>query len=55
MINLEHCSKFSELTIRAKAGIVVNQPQNFNSLDPDVFRETFKLMADTGQVLFEAF
>jgi hypothetical protein len=34
---------------------VLSQPKNFHSLDPDVFRETFRLLAELGQVLFEAF
>lgn len=55
LIKLEQAAKFSELTIRAKAGLVLTQPHNFNSVQPDVFRETFKVMADVGQVLFEAF
>jgi hypothetical protein len=55
LLRLEHCAKFTELTIRAKAGLVLTQPVNFNSINPDVCRETFKLMSDVGQVLFEAF
>lgn len=52
---LHDYAKFSELLVKAKAGLVLTQPTNFKSLDPDNFRETFKNLADLGQVLFEAF
>lgn len=55
LLKLEEFSKFSEMTIKAHAGLVVSQPQNFNNLDPDVFRETFGLMGEIGQILFESF
>lgn len=55
LLHLEEYAKFSELVIKAQAGIVLSQPQNFNNLDPDVFRETFKIMGEIGQILFEAF
>ncbi len=55
LIKLEECSKFTELIIRAKAGLVLSQPDNFRKLDPDVFRETFHLISEIGQVLFDAF
>lgn len=55
LLHLEEYAKFSEMVVKAQAGLVLSQPQNFNSLDPDVYRETFKLLGDIGQVLFEAF
>lgn len=55
LVKLERCSNFTELTVRAHAGLALTQPQNFNSLDPDVFRETFRLLSELGRVLFEAF
>ena len=55
LLHLEEYAKFSEMVIKAHAGLVLSQPQNFNNLDPDVFRETFKLMGEIGQTLFEAF
>jgi len=55
LLKLEEYSKFTELRVRAGHGLVLSQPKNFHSLDPDVFRETFRLLAELGQVLFEAF
>lgn len=55
LLHLEEYAKFSEMVIKAHAGIVLSQPENFNNLDPDVYRETFKLLGEVGQILFEAF
>jgi hypothetical protein len=55
LLNLQEYAKFSEMVIKAHAGLVLSQPQNFNTLDPDVCRETFKLLGEVGQTLFEAF
>ncbi len=55
LLHLEEYAKFSEMVIKAHAGLVLSQPQNFNNLDPDVYRETFKLLGEIGQILFEAF
>ncbi len=55
LLHLEEYAKFSEMVIKAHAGIVLSQPQNFNNLDPDVYRETFKILGEVGQILFEAF
>ncbi|HEY9785574.1 MAG TPA: hypothetical protein V6D17_09255 [Candidatus Obscuribacterales bacterium] len=55
LMRLEHYSKFSELLVRAKAGLCLSQPQSFQSLNLDVCKETFKTMGEIGQVLFEAF
>lgn len=52
---LEQYCKFSELTIRVDAGLALMQSRSFNSLDLDVYRETFKLLGEMGQILFEAF
>lgn len=53
--SLERCSKFTELTVKAHAGLVLAQPQNFRTLNADVLRETFRLLSELGQVLFEVF
>lgn len=55
LLHLSEFAKFNELVVRAHAGLVLTQPTNFNSLDADIYRETFKVMADIGQTLFEAF
>jgi hypothetical protein len=55
LLNLHEYAKFSEMVIKAHAGLVLSQPQNFNTLDPDVYHETFKMMGEVGQILFEAF
>lgn len=55
LLRLEHYAKFSELLVRAEAGLSLSQPQAFNNLDLDVCRETFKTMGELGQILFEAF
>ncbi|MBI4534392.1 MAG: hypothetical protein HY711_10655 [Candidatus Melainabacteria bacterium] len=52
---LEEFSKFSELTVRSDAGLYLAQPQSFRALDLDICRETFRLLGELGQVLFEAF
>jgi hypothetical protein len=52
---LHRYAKFSELLVKADSGLWLAQPVSFKSLDPDLFRETFKMLGDIGQVLFEAF
>ncbi|HEY9713598.1 MAG TPA: hypothetical protein V6C72_09005 [Chroococcales cyanobacterium] len=52
---LDEYAKFSELFVKVDAGLSLSQPTCFNKLDSDVFRETFKLLGDLGQVIFEAF
>ncbi|HEY9774885.1 MAG TPA: hypothetical protein V6C81_14070 [Planktothrix sp.] len=52
---LHKYSRFSELLVKAESGLWLAQPISFKSLDPDLFRETFKMLGDIGQVLFEAF
>jgi hypothetical protein len=46
---------FTEITIKADAGLSVSQPKSFDALDLDVAREVFKVIGELGQVLFEAF
>jgi len=48
-------TKFSEMGVKAKAGLYLTQPTNFNTVSPDVIRVTFKQLGELGQVLFEAF
>lgn len=55
LISLEDYSKFSEITIKTDAGIVLSQPKSFNAVDLDACRVTFKTLAEIGQVIFEAF
>ncbi len=55
LLRLERMSHFTELTIKANAGLAVSQGTSFNALDLDAAREIFKVMGELGQVLFEAF
>jgi hypothetical protein len=55
LCKLEQYCKFSELTIRVDAGLALSQSRSFVNLDLDVYRETFKLVGELGQILFEAF
>lgn len=52
---LQQQSHFDEMVIRSKAGITLGQPTPFNALDLDQCLQTFKLLADIAQVLFELF
>ncbi|MBX9769965.1 MAG: hypothetical protein K2X29_01260 [Candidatus Obscuribacterales bacterium] len=52
---LEQFCKFSELHIISDAGLSLNQPRAFKTLDLDICRETFRIMGELGQVLFDAF
>jgi hypothetical protein len=52
---LQMTTKFSEMGVKSKAGLYLTQPTNFNSVNLDVVRVTFKTMGEIGQVLFEAF
>jgi hypothetical protein len=52
---LEQYGHFSEMTIKSDAGLYLSQPKSFRDLDLDVCRETFRLLGELGQVLFEAF
>jgi hypothetical protein len=48
-------AKFSELVIKTDAGIFLSQPNNFNSLDLDVCRGTFRILGELAHILHEAF
>ncbi|MBX9671542.1 MAG: hypothetical protein K2X93_28395 [Candidatus Obscuribacterales bacterium] len=53
--SLQTATKFSELGIKAKAGLYLSQPTNFNSISLDVVRTTFKAIGELGQILVESF
>ena len=55
LMRLEHHSKFSEFLLKSGAGLSLSQPTSFNSLEANVFQETFKVLGDIGQVLVEDF
>lgn len=55
IIKLETFCKFSELHIISNGGLCLIQPRAFGTLDIDICRETFRIMGDLGQVLFDAF
>jgi hypothetical protein len=55
LLKLEQYAKFTEMTVKTDAGLYLSQPKSFQSLDLDVCRETFKLLGELGQVVFEAF
>ncbi len=55
LLALEKYAKFSELTVKSDAGLVLSQPKSFNSLDLDCCRSTFRTLAEIGQVIFDAF
>jgi hypothetical protein len=55
MIKLEKMTKFTEVTIKTDAGLSLSQPTAFNNLDLDICKETFRGLADLGQILFESF
>ena len=55
LVRLEEFSKFGELSVKSDAGIFLSQPKSFTALDLDVCRETFRLVGELGQVLFESF
>jgi len=55
LLELAKYSQFTELLIRADAGLCLTQPTSFNTLDLEVCRETFRLLAEIGQIMREAF
>jgi hypothetical protein len=55
LLRLERISHFTEVTVRANAGLAVSQAKSFNSLDLDTAREIFKVMGELGQIMFESF
>ncbi len=55
LLKLHRHSSFNELKIASNAGLYLSQPTSFSKLDLDLCRETFKLLGEMGQVLYEAF
>lgn len=55
LLKLEEMTKFSEIQIKANAGLSLSQPKSFSSLDLDVYLETFRSLSELGQILFESF
>lgn len=55
LLALEQYAKFSEITIKTDAGVVLSQPKNFSAMDLDACRVAFKTLGEIGQVIFEAF
>jgi hypothetical protein len=55
MVKLEKMTKFTEIVIKAEAGLSLSQPKSFNALELDVCKETFRSLAELGQILFESF
>jgi hypothetical protein len=55
ILQLEKYSHFNEMLINSGAGLYLSQPVNFLSLDLNLCKEIFNVMAGLGQVLFEAF
>jgi hypothetical protein len=53
--DLQQYAGFSELRVKAKAGLIMVQPTNFNSLPLDVAKESFRLLGEIGQILFDTF
>ncbi len=52
---LQEQEHFSEMVINSSAGLYLAQPTPFGALDLEQCKETFNLLANLGQVLFEAF
>jgi hypothetical protein len=55
LLKLEEMTKFNEIQIKANAGLSLSQPKSFASLDLDVYLETFRVLSELGQILFESF
>jgi len=55
LLKLHKYSSFNELKIESNAGLYLSQPVAFSRLDLDNCRETFTLMGEVAQVLYEAF
>jgi hypothetical protein len=52
---LSKYSGFTELHVRAGHGVVLVQPQSVEKIEVDTVRESFKLLGEMAQVVFEAF
>jgi len=55
LVALSRCSHFTDLQIKADAGLFLAQPTAFERVDVDVCREVFRMMGELGQVLFDSF
>jgi hypothetical protein len=55
LLKLEEMTKFNEIQIKVNAGLSLSQPKSFNSLDLDVYLETFRAVSELGQILFDSF
>jgi hypothetical protein len=55
ILTLEKLTHFNEMLIKSDAGIFLSQPTAFNVIELDSCRQAFALMAELGQVIFEAF
>ncbi len=55
ILDLEKISRCNEMLINSGAGIYLSQPTAFIALDLNVCKEIFIIMAQLGQILFEAF
>lgn len=55
LFELNKYTKFTELIIKADLGVYLAQPMSFEALDLDVCIQTFRYMAEIGQVLTTAF
>lgn len=55
LVDLHNFSEFSELLIKADSGIWMAQPTNFRALNADHYKQTFKVLGDLGQIMFDIF
>ena len=55
LVMLAKYSQFTELLIKTDAGICLSQPTSLNALGLDVCKETFRLLGELGQVIFDNF
>ncbi len=55
IVLLSRTCSFTELHVRAGHGLVVVQPTSIEKLDGDVARESFRVMGEIAQIMFEAF
>jgi hypothetical protein len=55
ILELEKIARFNEILVNSSAGIYLSQPISFQALELGLCKEIFSIMAELGQVLFEAF
>jgi len=55
LMEINNYTKFTELLVKADAGLWLAQSENFRALTPDLFRETFNTLGALGQNVFDAF